>query len=248
MTSSSIFHLEMENSPIQILDFSHVTDWVFDLDNTLYSPHCDLFNQIDLRMRSFICDLLNVDTDQAYRLQKQYFRDYGTTLSGLMHEHQVKPSRFLDHVHDLDLSVIPEDPSLFKALSRVPGRKLVYTNGTVEHARRVMDRIGVTGLFDGIFDIIAADYHPKPRSESFQKFMKQFGVNPIEAAMFEDLGRNLLPAHDLGMTTVLVHSREGHADPAVRSWGDVEECVPHIHYRTEDLSEFLFSVSVRRSS
>lgn len=238
----------MENSPTHLVDFSHVSDWVFDLDNTLYSPSCDLFSQIDVRMRGFICDLLGVDDTQAYRLQKQYFRDYGTTLSGLMHEHQVHPDKFLDHVHDLDVSVIPGNPDLFAALNSVPGRKFVYTNGTFGHAERVLNRIGVAALFDGVFDIVDAAYHPKPKLESFNRFLGRFGVNPREAAMFEDLGRNLLPAHELGMTTILVRSQDGHADPAVRSWGDVEDNVAHIHYRTEDLTAFLSSVSVRSRS
>jgi putative hydrolase of the HAD superfamily len=235
----------MENSPRHRPDFSHIADWVFDLDNTLYPPSCDLFAQIDLRMRSFICELLCVDEAEAYRLQKLYFREYGTTLAGLMHLHKVKPDRFLDHVHDLDVSVIPENPNLSQALSKIPGRKLVYTNGTAEHAARVLNRIGVADHIDDVFDIVRAEYHPKPKVKSFDLFMQQFGLNPRRAAMFEDLGRNLLPAHNLGMTTVLVRNREGHADPAVRGWGEVVEGAEHIHYHTEDLAEFLSSIEVR---
>ena len=238
----------MENSPSQRPDFSHVSDWVFDLDNTLYPPSCDLFSQIDERMRSFISDLLGVNDADAYRLQKQYFRDYGTTLSGLMHEHKIQPGKFLEHVHDLDVSIIPENPCLSEILKGIPGRKLVYTNGTVDHARRVLTRVGVLDLFDGIFDIVASDYYPKPRVESFNRFIARFDVDPGEAAMFEDLGRNLLPAHELGMTTILVRSPDGHADPAVRGWADPIDGVAHVHYHTEDIVEFLSSVSVRSAS
>ena len=227
-------------------DFGHVTDWVFDLDNTLYPPSSRLFSQIDARMRSFICDLLKVDAEEAYRLQKQYFREHGTTLSGLMKIHNVPPKAFLDHVHDLDVSVIPENAELGDTIARLPGRKLVFTNGTVAHAERVLSRLGFAHAFDGIFDIVHADYHPKPRLEAFDLFIKRHDIVPGEAAMFEDLARNLAPAHELGMTTVLVRSADGHGDPAVRSWGEPGVEAAHVHYETSDLTDFLSNVRVRR--
>ena len=235
----------MQNSPRPADDFSHVEDWVFDLDNTLYSPSCNLFSQIDAKMRTFICELLGVDSDEAYRLQKQYFREHGTTLSGLMKIHNIKPERFLDHVHDLDVSIIPEDPALEAALAALPGRRLVYTNGTVKHAERVLKRIGIDHLVHDIFDIVHADYHPKPKVESFDRFLKRHNVKPTLAAMFEDLDRNLAPAHDLGMTTVLVRAPEGHADPAVRGWGEAAADAAHIDYRTENLAAFLSTIRLR---
>lgn len=235
----------MENSPQHESDFSHVEDWIFDLDNTLYSPSCNLFSQIDVRMRSFIGDLLGVDAEEAYRLQKQYFREHGTTLSGLMKVHNIKPERFLEHVHDLDVSIIPADPALEKALMALPGRRLVYTNGTVAHAERVLSQIGIDHLFDDIFDIVHSDYHPKPKLESFDRFLKRHDVTPSGAAMFEDLDRNLAPAHQLGMTTVLVRALDGHVDPAVRGWGEPEDDAAHIHYRTENLAAFLASIRLR---
>ena len=235
----------MKNSPHTQPDFSHVSDWVFDLDNTLYPPSCALFTQIDARMRSFICELLGVDADEAYRLQKQYFREHGTTLSGLMKVHNISPHAFLDHVHDLDVSVIPENAALGQVIARLPGRKIVFTNGTVAHAERVLGRLGFAHVFDEIFDIVDADYHPKPRPESFSRFIARHGIRAREAVMFEDLARNLAPAHELGMTTVLVRSADGHGDPAVRSWGDPGHEAEHVHYHTEDLTDFLSNVRVR---
>ena len=235
----------MKNSPHTQPDFSHVSDWVFDLDNTLYPPSCALFTQIDARMRSFICELLGVDADEAYRLQKQYFREHGTTLSGLMKVHNISPHAFLDHVHDLDVSVIPENAALGQVIARLPGRKIVFTNGTVAHAERVLGRLGFAHVFDEIFDIVHADYHPKPRPESFSRFIARHGIRAREAVMFEDLARNLAPAHELGMTTVLVRSADGHGDPAVRRWGDPGHEAEHVHYHTEDLTDFLSNVRVR---
>lgn len=226
-------------------DLAHVSDWVFDLDNTLYPSSCQLFTQMDARMRSFICSLLNVDADEAYRLQKLYFREHGTTLSGLMKLHNVAPADFLDHVHDLDVTVIPENPDLGVALERLPGRKLVFTNGTVAHAERVLNRLGFAHVFDDIFDIVHAAYHPKPRQESFSRFVSRHGINPAETVMFEDLARNLAPAHAMGMTTVLVRPKDGHGDPAVRHWAEPGAEADHIHYQTEDLAGFLANVRIR---
>lgn len=238
----------MQNSPQPAADFSHVEDWVFDLDNTLYSPSCNLFSQIDAKMRSFICELLGVDTEEAYRLQKLYFREHGTTLSGLMRIHNIEPARFLEHVHDLDVSIIPEDPALESALAALPGRRLVYTNGTVKHAERVLRRIGIDHLVHDIFDIVHAEYHPKPKAESFQRFLTRHAVKPKAAAMFEDLDRNLAPAHELGMTTVLVRAADGHADPAVRGWGEPAAGATHIDYKTENLAAFLSTIRLRSKS
>lgn len=226
-------------------DLEHVSEWVFDLDNTLYPSSCNLFTQMDVRMRGFISNLLGVDADEAYRLQKHYFREHGTTLSGLMKLHNVPPEDFLSHVHDLDVSVIPENPALGAELARLPGRKLVFTNGTVAHAERVLTRLGIGHVFDDIFDIVHADYHPKPSATSFSRFMARHGVDPSRAAMFEDLSRNLAPAHALGMTTVLVRPQEGHGDPAVRHWGEPGPDADHVHYHTEDLAGFLSTVRIR---
>ena len=228
-------------------DFSHVEAWVFDLDNTLYPPSCNLFAQIDAKMRGFICELLNVGPDEAYRLQKDYYRGHGTTLAGLMKLHDVKPDDFLSVVHDIDVSVIPPNPALARALASLPGRRLVFTNGTVAHATRVLGQIGIHDHVEDIFDIVHADFVPKPQVATYERFLRMHGVEPTRAAMFEDLDRNLEPAHALGMTTVLVRSDEGHADPAVRSWGEAGPDAPHVHYRTDDLATFLSTIRHRNT-
>jgi putative hydrolase of the HAD superfamily len=235
----------MSAAPAESPDFSKIDAWVFDLDNTLYPPSCNLFAQIDVRMRAFIGELLNVDGNEAYRLQKQYYRDHGTTLAGLMALHGVEPKRFLDFVHDIDVTVVPPNPDLAAALERLPGRRLVFTNGTVAHAARVLNQIGIHDHVEEIFDIAHADFVPKPKLETFERFLRNHDIDPARAAMFEDLDRNLAPAHELGMTTVLVRSADGHADPAVRGWGDPPPDAPHVHYRTDDLARFLTTIRLR---
>ncbi len=226
-------------------DFSAIDVWVFDLDNTLYPPSCNLFAQIDVKMRAFISDLLQVDGDEAYRLQKHYYREHGTTLSGLMQVNGIAPDKFLNFVHDIDVSVVPLNEALGAALQRLPGRRLVFTNGTVAHAKRVLDRIGIRDHVEDIFDIVHADFIPKPRLETFERFVTKHEIDPKRAAMFEDLDRNLAPAHALGMTTVLVRATDGHADPAVRGWGEVPDDAPHVHFRTDDLAKFLTTIRLK---
>jgi putative hydrolase of the HAD superfamily len=242
---SRIFPPPMKSAAPINPDFTMIDVWVFDLDNTLYSPSCNLFAQIDVKMRAFISELLSVEPDEAYRLQKQYYRDHGTTLSGLMKLHGIAPKRFLDFVHDIDVSVVPPNPDLGEALKRLPGRRLVFTNGTVAHAGRVLNQIGIHDHVEEVFDIVHADYVPKPHTATFRKFVRTHDIDPARAAMFEDLDRNLAPAHELGMTTVLVRAPEGHADPAVRSWGEVAHDAPHVHHRTEDLAHFLSTIRLR---
>jgi len=226
-------------------DFSAIDVWVFDLDNTLYPPSCRLFAQIDVKMRAFISKLLSVDEDEAYRLQKQYYRDHGTTLAGLMKLHDIAPEEFLSFVHDIDVGVVPENIDLANALQRLPGRRLVFTNGTVTHAARVLERIGIHDHVEDIFDIVHADFVPKPHTETFRRFIHKHDVDPKRAAMFEDLDRNLAPAHELGMTTVLVRDTQGHADPAVRGWSEAAPNAPYVHYRTDDLTRFLTTIRLR---
>jgi putative hydrolase of the HAD superfamily len=180
------------------------TVWVFDLDNTLYPASCNLFDQVDVRMNAFIRELLSVDEDEAGRLRKHYYKTYGTTLRGLMIEHAMPADRFLEFVHAVDLTPISPDPALDRALGGLIGRRLIFTNGSMRHAENVVARLGVGHRFDGIFDIVAADYVPKPDPAPYNAFLRQHGVDPTAACMIEDLPRNLVPAAALGMTTVLV--------------------------------------------
>jgi putative hydrolase of the HAD superfamily len=227
-------------------DFRHVETWVFDLDNTLYPAHCNLFAHIDRNIRGFISQFLDVGEDEAHRLQKQYYREHGTTLAGLMKEHAMDPQAFLDTVHEIDLAPIEADPALAAALDALPGRKIVYTNGTVAHAERVMAKLGIEHHFEGVFDIVHADYVPKPQGAAFARFIDRHGVEPTRAAMFEDLARNLVPARALGMTTVLVLPKGGHADPEVRDWTLDETTARSVDHRTEDLTHFLTTLVAER--
>lgn len=204
--------------------FSHVTTWVFDLDNTLYPREANLFGQIEVAMMRFIVDALAVTEDDAHRLRAQYWRDHGTTLAGLMAEHGVDPDPFLHAVHDIDLSVLQADGDLRRAIEALPGRKIVYTNGSRAHADRVIEARGLTGAFDARFGVEDAGYVPKPHRDAFDRVFGAAALQADRAAMFEDEARNLEVPHALGMRTVLV----GEAHKAA-----------HVHHQTPDLTAFL---------
>ena len=206
-------------------DFDHVTAWVFDLDNTLYPPSARLFDQIELRMTAWVMQALGVERDEADRLRRLYWAQYGTTLAGLMREHGVDPGPYLTHVHEIDLSVLTPDPELAARIGALPGRRLVYTNGSAPYAERVLAARGLTGLFDAIYGVEHADFHPKPERRAFERVFARAGLDPERAAMFEDDARNLEEPHRLGMRTVHV--------------ADVPEAAAHIHHHTDDLSGFL---------
>ncbi len=206
--------------------------WVFDLDNTLYSPlRSDLMPQMHLRMQEFIMQTFGVDRTEADRRRQFYFEQYGTTLRGLMEHHGMDPEEFLPYCHQLDLSKILLDQALDDALTALPGRKVVYTNATRDHAAAVMERLGIGRHFDGVFDIKDADYLPKPHALSYDVFAKRLGVDTKRAAMFEDTAKNLKPAHELGMRTVWMRNDRVGAQP------DGDEA--HIHHVAEDLADFL---------
>jgi putative hydrolase of the HAD superfamily len=209
----------------------HVTDWVFDLDNTLYPARCNLFAQVDRRIGLFIESLLGLEQAAARDLQKRYFREHGTTLRGLMTNHGIDPQAFLQFVHEIDVAPVPPSPALDAALAALPGRKFIFTNGSVAHADRVMARLGVAHHFDGVFDIVAAAYQPKPDPATYQSLIRRHGIDPARAAMIEDLPRNLKPAAALGMTTILVLTGE--------EWATLDEAGDHIHHVTDDLVGWL---------
>jgi putative hydrolase of the HAD superfamily len=181
---------------------AHVESWIFDLDNSLYSPSIDLFALIDLRMGEYIQRLLGCDPLEARRVQKAHFLEHGTTLAGLMREHGVDPHDFLDFVHDIDLARLTADPGLVAALDRLPGRKFIFTNADEGHARRVLDRLGFANAFDGMHDIHAMDYVPKPNPAAYEVLCARHGIDPGRALFVDDMARNLAPAKALGMVTV----------------------------------------------
>lgn len=229
----------------------HIQDWVFDLDNTLYPAECDLFAEIDVRMTRFVSNMLKLDWDEARRLQKQYYAQYGTTLSGLMVVHGLDPAEFLNYVHEIDLSPLPDLPDLRASLEALPGRKFIYTNGSRRHAERVTEKMGLAHLFHDSFGIEEADYRPKPKSEAYEAFCQLHQVTPESAIFFEDLARNLKPAKSLGFTTVLVHSDKDwshepiEARPAGAGDAFGDDGPQHIDYVTGDLAGFLGSAVSR---
>jgi putative hydrolase of the HAD superfamily len=195
-------------------NLSHIDTWIFDLDNTLYHPRCNLFAQIDVKMGEYIQKKLNVDAIRAREVQKSYFREHGTTLRGLMAHHSVAPHEFLDYVHDIDLSVMPADQLLADRLAQLPGRKLIFTNGDTAYARRVMAKLGIEPLFEGLHCIIDAEFVPKPQPDVYTRVSKCFDIVPERTVFVEDMARNLKPAKDLGWSTVWINNGS--------EWGDVE--------------------------
>jgi putative hydrolase of the HAD superfamily len=219
--------------------------WIFDLDNTLYPAECNLFAEVDTRMGEFIAKYLGVPYAYARHLQKTYYRQFGTTLSGLMRVHNMDPQDFLAYVHDIDLSVVSEAPALRAAIAALPGRKLIYTNGSRRHAERVAEKLGILGEFEDICDIIACEYVPKPEAEAFDRMVRRHGVTGTEAAMFEDMPHNLEVPHSLGMTTVLVHSAY-HDHPVQLQIDRWTELPAHIHHMTRNLRAFLDDLRPQR--
>ena len=224
--------------------FAHVTDWVFDLDNTLYPPHSNLFAQVDRKMGEFISTLLGVDPVEAKAIQKRFYREYGTTMRGLMSVHGVDPHEFLAYVHDIDHSPIEPDPALGAALSLLPGRKFVLTNGSRAHAQSVVARLGIESHFEDMFDIIAADFEPKPARPPYDRFVARYGIDPARAAMFEDLPRNLEVPRTLGMRTVLVVAKPDTPAETLayrQRWETEVGEGGYIDHVTDDLADFLVS-------
>jgi len=219
-------------------DFAHVTDWVFDLDNTLYPHSVNLFSQIDSNMTAYVAALLMMEPAEARVLQKQYYRDHGTTLQGLMIHHGIDPNDFLEKAHAIDYSVVPADPALGDAIRALPGRKFIFTNGSIKHAEMTARALGILDHFDDIFDIVAADYVPKPAGDTYHKFMSLHRVDTRNAVMFEDLPRNLIVPKALGMKTVLLVPRNFEYEFA-EAWERTSDGDAQVDYVTEDLTGFL---------
>lgn len=220
---------------------SHVSDWVFDLDNTLYPATCDLFAQIDVRMTAFVSDMLKLGEEEARAVQKRYYAEHGTTLAGLMTLHDMEPAAFLEFVHDIDLSPIPDMPELVSAIAALPGRKYVYTNGSVGHAERVSAKLGIRHLIDGVHGIESAGYVPKPAQGAYEAFIATHNVAPHKGAFFEDLERNLVSPAEMGFATVLVTSDHdwSHEPEGARPGARADVMPGHVHFETDDLAGFL---------
>jgi putative hydrolase of the HAD superfamily len=205
--------------------FNHVRAWVFDLDNTLYPPSARLFDQIEIRMTDWVMEALGVARDEADRLRRHYWATYGTTLAGLMSEHGVDPGPYLTHVHEIDMSHLVADRELASRIRALPGRRIVYTNGSAPYAERVLAARGLDGIFDAVYGVEHAGFRPKPERAAFETIFATDGIDANAAAMFEDDPRNLAAPHEMGMRTVHVAPL---ASPAA-----------HIHHHTDDLTHFL---------
>lgn len=221
--------------------FAHVTDWVFDLDNTLYPHHSNLFSQIDVKMTAYVGELLSLPRDDARKLQKELYHEYGTTLNGLMTRHGIDPDDFLEKVHDIDYSWLVPDPVLGTAIRQLPGRKFIFTNGDRRHAERTARQLGILDHFDDIFDIVAAGLNPKPARQTYEKFAALHAVTGHNAVMFEDLARNLSVPKSLGMTTVLIVPRN--FEPTFSEiWERDAAEEDDVDFVTDDLAGFLTAI------
>lgn len=219
-------------------DPTHVDCWIFDLDNTLYPPSTRLFDQIDVRMGEFIQNLLGCDPVEAHRVQKLYFHDHGTTLSGLMHYHAIDPHDFLNFVHDIDMAPLAAAPRLADKLAALPGRKLVFTNGDDAYAARVLAGLGLSDSFDGMWDIHAMNYRPKPEPAAYAGLIEAFAIRPETAVFVEDMARNLAPAKAFGMQTVWLD--------LATEWGDRAKDDAAIDLIIDDIDQWLASLADHR--
>jgi putative hydrolase of the HAD superfamily len=222
-------------------DFRHVQSWLFDLDNTLYRADCGVFAQIEGRMTDYVARFTGLPRDQARVLQKSLYRAHGTTLNGLMRLHGTDPDDYLAYVHDIDLSLLAPDPGLNAALTRLPGRRYIFTNGCRHHATRILERIGLSHLFQEIWDIRTIGFTPKPEAAAYDAVVTAAGLEPHRAAMFDDIIHNLVAARALGMTTVWLDtgSEFSSGGPAA-----AESPHRHVSHQTRDLPQFLNDIRI----
>jgi putative hydrolase of the HAD superfamily len=221
-------------------DFRHVRSWIFDLDNTLYRADNGIFAQIEARMTDYVMAFLKLPREDAYVRQKDLYRRYGTTLNGLMHEHGAEPDDYLHYVHDIDLSGLGPDRMLAEAIARLPGRRFVFTNGCRDHAARILDRLQMRDLFDAVWDIRTMAFQPKPEPAAYASVVEAGGVSCAQAAMFDDIARNLVPARAMGMTTVWLKTDSpwGKHGPLMDvAHGDID-------HETDNLTQFLHSLRI----
>jgi len=219
---------------------SHIENWIFDLDNTLYPADVEFFNQIVVKIERYLANFLSVEPEQALVIQKDYLAKYGTTLSGMMAVHNMDPAPFLDYVHDVDLKYLDPNPALRKQIKALSGKKFIFTNGSKAHAENVASYLKLFDLFDGHFGVEDTGYIPKPNAHAYDVFTKQFDIDPTKAIFFEDNLRNLEVPKQMGMTTVLVVSNEdwSHEPEAARPASGAGEA-DYVDYVTHDLAGWL---------
>tara|TARA_B100000579_G_scaffold432647_1_gene449855 strand:- start:511 stop:1176 length:666 start_codon:yes stop_codon:yes gene_type:complete len=216
-------------------ELAKIKYWLFDLDNTLYSGQTKVFDQVDKKMSSFISKKLNIPVEEAKKIQKEYFHKYSTTLSGMMKHHNIDANEFLEFVHDVNLDFLKEDKDLEIEISRIKGKKIIFTNGSKAHAKNVTKKIGIDKLFDGVFDIVESNFIPKPSLEAYKMLIQKYKIEPQYCILVEDIARNLKPAHELGMKTVWIKNDE--------PWAAEFSNEKFINYRTENLTSFLKEIN-----
>ena len=216
-----------------------VETWIFDLDNTLYPTSCGLFALVQAKMNEYICDRFGMTMEEAAALRRKYFLEHGTTMNGLMNVNRIDPHEFLAFVHEVDLACVPADPALAGAIGKLHGRKIVFTNGSVRHAERLLSHLGIGDHFTGIIDIVACEFDPKPALTGYHELMRRHDVAPTKALMVEDIARNLAPAAELGMTTAWIRNE--------LDWAAAESEADYIHHVVEDLAGFLEAAAAQQA-
>jgi putative hydrolase of the HAD superfamily len=220
--------------------FQSINCWLFDLDNTLYSGDTKVFAQIDKKMSKYISEKLNVNIEEAKKIQKSYFYEYNTTLNGLIKNHKIDAKEFLEFVHDVDIDFLKEDTALREELKKLNGKKIIFTNGSRKHALNVTQKIGIKDCFDGIFDIVESGFIPKPSIEPYKKLVEKHKIDPKSCVFVEDIARNLKPAYEMGMKTVWIENEE----PWAKKFSDSS----FVNYKTNNLSEFLKKVNLVKAA
>ena len=220
-------------------DLVDIKYWIFDLDNTLYSGQTQVFSEVDKKMSSFISKKFNVDLVKAKEIQKKYFYEYGTTLSGLMNHDNIDPQEFLEFVHDIDISWLPKDEILREELIKIKEKKIIFTNGSHAHVENVTKQLDIDGLFDGVFDITDANYVPKPHLNPYQELIKKFDLDPNQSILIEDIAHNLEQAKNLGMKTCWLENDETFAKKDANK--------PYIDYKIKNLPSFLQEINILKA-
>ena len=219
-------------------ELKNIKYWLFDLDNTLYSGATKVFDQVDKKMSMFISSKLNISKEEAKKIQKNYFVAYNTTLNGMIKNHKIDANEFLEFVHDIDLSFLKKDKQLEEEISKINGKKIIFTNGSRAHAINVTKRLGIDRYFDDIFDIVSADFIPKPSPKTYKKIIEKYKIEPQYSIFIEDIARNLKPAYELGMKTVWIENEE----PWAAEFSDSN----FINYKTDNLSKFLKEINEQK--
>ncbi len=220
--------------------FEHIKFWIFDLDNTLYSGKTKVFEQVDKKMSKYISEKLKVSLEEAKKIQKNYFFEYNTTLNGMIKNHKIDANEFLEFVHDIDIDFLKKDVKLGEELKKLDGKKIIFTNGSKKHAINVTQKIGIEHHFDDVFDIVDAEFIPKPAKEPYNKLVKKHKIDPNLCVFVEDIARNLKPAYEMGMKTVWIENEE----PWARKFSDSN----FIDYKTNNLSELLRKINLLKAA